>query len=107
MANSFGTDIIIQAEDAGAAARFYVEQLGFAITDPNPGMIALHGPHINLFIEPGPAHSAVFEVFVDDVEAARQRLVAAGCAIVKDEPAVPRVYLRDPHGLTYNLARKT
>lgn len=55
MANRFGKDILIQAPDPEKAARFYVQQLGFEITDDNPKMIGLHGKHINLFIEPGPA----------------------------------------------------
>lgn len=46
------TDILIQAPNPREAALFYVEQLGFEITDHNPKMIALHGKHINLFIEP-------------------------------------------------------
>ena len=50
MANTFGTDILIQAPDPEAAASFYVEQLGFKITDKNPQMIGLHGKNINLFI---------------------------------------------------------
>jgi hypothetical protein len=32
MANTFGTDILIQTPDPKAAAGFYVKQLGFAIT---------------------------------------------------------------------------
>lgn len=67
MANKFGTDILIQAEDPQAAAKFYVEQLGFTIDDHNPGMIGLHGKNINLFIEPGPKLGPVLEVTVDNV----------------------------------------
>ena len=103
MANSFGTDILIQAPDPQTAARFYVENLGFAITDPNPGMIGLHGPNINLFIEPGPALGPVLEVTVDDVREAVRRLVEKGCVVVKDEPEFPRTYVKDPFGLIYNL----
>jgi len=103
MANTFGTDILIQASDPRKAASFYVEHLGFEITDDNPAMIGLHGPHINLFIEPGPALGPVLEVTVDDVERAKRRLVSEGCEIVKDEPHVPRVYVKDPFGLIYNL----
>jgi predicted enzyme related to lactoylglutathione lyase len=105
MANKFGTDILIQAPDPKAAAAFYVEQLGFEITDNNPGMIGLHGKHINLFIEPGPALGPVLEVTVDDVEEASRRLVKNGCEIVKDEPDFPRTYVKDPYGLIYNLTR--
>ena len=80
MSNRFGTDILIQAPDPKKAALFYVNQLGFEISDNNPKMIGLHGKHINL-----------------------ARLVKNGCEIVKDEPDFPRCYVKDPFGLIYNL----
>jgi predicted enzyme related to lactoylglutathione lyase len=103
MANRFGSDILIQAQDPRNAALFYVEHLGFEITDDNPKMIGLHGKHINLFIEPGPTLGPVLEVTVDSVEKAKARLVKNGCEIVKDEPDFPRCYVKDPYGLIYNL----
>ena len=103
MANSFGTDIIFETEDPQSAAAFYVEQLGFEITDVTPNMISLHGNHINMFIERGPASGPVFEVTGDSVEEAKVRLVESGCKIVKDEPDFPRCYIKDHYGLTYNL----
>jgi predicted enzyme related to lactoylglutathione lyase len=103
MANSFGTDILIQSPDPQAAAAFYVEQLGFSITGDEPEIVSLHGDNINLFIEKGPALGPVLEVTVADVEEAKRRLVAHGCEIVKDEPEFPRCYVRDPMGLIYNL----
>jgi predicted enzyme related to lactoylglutathione lyase len=105
MANTFGADILIQAQDPASAASFYVEQFGFAITGETANMISLHGPHINLFIERGPALGPVLEVTVADVAQARLRLVQNGCEIVKDEPDFPRCYVRDPNGLIYNLTR--
>jgi hypothetical protein len=101
MANTFGTDILIQAPNPHKAAAFYIEQLGFEISGEDPQMISLHGPHINLFIERGPALGPVFEVTVDSVDAARIRLVKNGCEVV--EPDFPRCYVRDPFGLIYNL----
>ena len=103
LANKFGTDILIQAKDPKKAAQFYVKHLGFAITDEKPNMISLHGDHINLFIERGPALGPVLEVTVDSVEKAKRRLVKNGCKIVKDEPDFPRCYVKDPFGLIYNL----
>jgi catechol 2,3-dioxygenase-like lactoylglutathione lyase family enzyme len=102
MANKFGTDILIQSPDPKAAAAFYVNQLGFIITGETP-MISLHGDHINLFIEQGPPLGPALEVTVDNVEEAKARLVKNGCEIVKDEPHVPRCYVKDPFGLIYNL----
>jgi hypothetical protein len=103
MANKFGTDILIQDEYPRNAASFYVNQLGFDITNEIPSLISLHGEHINLFIERGPALGPVLEVTVDNVEKAKLRLVKNGCAIVKDEPDFPRCYVKDPFGLIYNL----
>jgi len=103
MANTFGTDILIQAEDPAAAASFYVKQLGFEITGESPNMISLHGKHINLFIERGPALGPVLEVTVESIEEARLRLIKNGCAVIKDEPEFPRCYMKDPFGLIYNL----
>jgi hypothetical protein len=105
MANRFGADILIQAQYPKDAAHFYIEQLGFEITDETPNMISLHGPYINLFIERGPALGPVLEVTVDSVEEAKSRLVKNGCEIVKDEPDFPRCYVKDPFGLIYNLTR--
>jgi hypothetical protein len=105
MANTFGSDILIQSEEAEKAAAFYVEELGFAITGETPDMISLHGHHINLFIERGPMLGPVLEVTVKDVEEARSQLSKKGCEIVKDEPDFPRCYVKDPFGLIYNLKR--
>jgi hypothetical protein len=103
MANTFGTDILIQAQDPKNAAQFYVKQLGFEITGETPNMLSLHGKHINLFIERGPVLGSVLEVTVESVEEAKLRLVENGCEIVKDEPDFPRCYVKDPYGLIYNL----
>ena len=78
MSNTFGTDILIQAEDPMKAASFYVQELGFEITDKNPGIIGLQGKNVNLFIEPGPALGPVLEVTVKNVEKAKENLTKKG-----------------------------
>jgi hypothetical protein len=103
MANTFGSDILIQAPDKKAAAEFYVKQLGFTITGEHDKWIDLHGENINLFIEEGPPLGPVLEVTVANVEEAKQHLVSSGCEIVKDEPDFPRCYVKDSYGLIYNL----
>jgi hypothetical protein len=103
MANTFGTDILIQARDPMKAANFYVKELGFKITDKKSNMISLHGKNINLFIERGPALGPVLEVTVKSVKEAKARLKKKRCRGVKDEPEFPRCYVKDPYGLIYNL----
>jgi len=67
MANTFGTDILIQSEDPMKAAEFYVKELGFGITDKKSNLVSLRGKNINLFIERGPALGPVLEVTVKSV----------------------------------------
>jgi hypothetical protein len=61
MSNSFGRDILIQAEDPMKAANFYVKELSFEITGKSSSMVSLHGTNINLFIERGPTLGPVLE----------------------------------------------
>jgi predicted enzyme related to lactoylglutathione lyase len=103
VANSFSTDILIQTPDPEEAAAFYVEQLGFEITGKGTELMSLHGPHINLFIERGPALGPVLEVTVANVYETAKSMLENGCEIVKDEPEFPRIYIKDPYGLIYNL----
>jgi hypothetical protein len=103
MANSFGTDILIQAPNPAEAAKFYVEELGFIINEAKPTMISLLGKNINLFIERGEKLGPVLEVTVKDLKKTRANLVKSGCKIVKDEPDFPRCYVQDPNGLIYNI----
>lgn len=105
MANRFGTDILIQAADPMEAANFYVEELGFEVTEKKSNMVSLHGKNINFFIERGPALGPVLEVTVKSVKEAKARLTKKGCQIVKDEPDFPRCYVKDPNGLIYNLTQ--
>jgi predicted enzyme related to lactoylglutathione lyase len=103
MANTFGRDILIQSQDPKSAAKFYVDNLGFEITEETPKMMSLCGAHINLFIERGAELGPVLEVTVASVEETKQRLKRLGCKVVKDEPEFPRCYIKDPYGLVYNL----
>ena len=104
MANVFGRDILIQAAEPAAAADFYTRNLGFEITSTDP-ILEIRGPHINLFIVEGAPLGPVLEVFVENVTAAKARLVENGCTVVKDEPAEASCYIRDPFGVIYNLAK--
>jgi hypothetical protein len=103
MANTFGTDILMQAEDPMKAAGFYVNELGFEITAKTSSLVSLHGKNINLFIERGPALGPVLEATVKSVKQAKANLQRKGCQVVKDEPDFPRCYIKDPNGLIYNL----
>jgi len=57
-----------------------------------------------LYVEGGEAHGPIFEMLVPNLVEATARLVGAGCRIVEEDPTVPRCYIRDPYGFTFNIA---
>lgn len=98
-------DIIIQTPKLDAAVRFYKDVLGLPVTMKSDNLVGFETGSFQLFVErvdtlsPGP----VLEFCVDDIEIAKQKLVAAGCAVTAEDSSIPRCYIRDPHGLVFNL----
>jgi hypothetical protein len=41
------------------------------------------------------------------MQAAKSRLLAAGCTVVEENPAIPRCYIQDPFGLVFNIEEKS
>jgi hypothetical protein len=58
-----------------------------------------------LYVESGKEHGPVFDFLVPDVEAAKQRLLSEGCALVEEDPTLPRCYVRDPFGAVFNIGK--
>lgn len=85
------------------ARQFYASILGFDVVDESKSMLRVETGAIRLFVEQGPPHGPVFDFLVPDVQAARDRLLAAGCTLIEEDPSVPRCYLKDPFGLVFNL----
>jgi hypothetical protein len=98
-------DVIIRTDRWTEAVRHYEITLGFPVISRNGQMVGFDTGAFRLYVEPGAAHGPVFEYLVDDVDATKQQLIAAGCTIVEEDPSVPRCYLCDPFGVTFNLGR--
>ena len=98
-------DVIIRTPDWQAAVRFYERVLGLPPALCEGGLAGFETGALKLYVEAGAAHGPVFEFLVADVAAMRDALLRAGCTLIEEDPQVPRCYLRDPFGLTFNLAR--
>jgi catechol 2,3-dioxygenase-like lactoylglutathione lyase family enzyme len=98
-------DIIIRTDRWTEALRFYEAVLGFPARRLSADIVGFETGAVRLFVERGAPHGPVFDFLVDDVPATRDRLIAAGCTLIEEDPAVPRCYLRDPFGLVFNLGR--
>jgi catechol 2,3-dioxygenase-like lactoylglutathione lyase family enzyme len=105
MSNSFRAtrDVIIRTEDFKEAAQFYESVLGLQVFYNKESMLGFEAGGFRLYLEQGPQHGPVFDFLVADLEAAKLALLSAGCSVLEEDPAVPRCYIRDPHGLVFNI----
>ncbi len=97
-------EVILRTERWTEAVSFY-RSLGLSVAYETPTMIGFETGAFRLYVEKGAPHPPVFELLVPDVQAAKQGLLAAGCTVVEEDPALPRCYIRDPYGFTFNLGQ--
>ena len=96
-------EVIFRTRDLGAVKKFYCGLLGLPISIDRKGMVGFEAGALNLYFEEGEPNGAVLEFTVDNVERAKVDLTAAGCELVEEDPSIPRVYLRDPFGVLFNI----
>jgi catechol 2,3-dioxygenase-like lactoylglutathione lyase family enzyme len=99
-------DVIVRTPDANAAADFYQRVLGLVVTQRVGDIVGFETGTLQLFVEQGDALPVVLDFLVQDVQATKAVLVAAGCVIVEENPNIPRCYIRDPFGLLFNLGER-
>lgn len=109
MATAFRSsrDVILRTADFDEAVSFYASVLGFPVSYSGTSLVGFETGSFCLYVEKGNTHGPVFDVLVEDVPAAKARLVAAGCAVVEENPDVPRCYIQDPYGLVFNIGRSS
>jgi catechol 2,3-dioxygenase-like lactoylglutathione lyase family enzyme len=100
-------DVIIRTENLEAASRFYGSVLGFKKFYDTETMAGFETGAFRLYVERGPPHGPVFDFLVPDLQAAKRSLLSAGCTILEENPDVPRCYIRDAHGLVFNIGQSS
>ena len=109
MSNPFkaSRDIIVRTENWSKALNFYEKVLGFPITERAKTIVGFETGAFCLYVERGKEHGPVFDFLVPDIQEAKRQLVAAGCTIIEENPAVPRCYIKDPYGLVFNVEQSS
>jgi len=98
-------DVIIRTDKWAEAAKFYKSVLGLPVTYRSKTIMGFETGAFQLFVEKGQEHGPVFEFLVPDVQAAKRRLVAAGCTVLEEDASLPRCYIRDPYGVVFNIGQ--
>jgi catechol 2,3-dioxygenase-like lactoylglutathione lyase family enzyme len=86
------------------AVAFYTQVLGFENRSDDPNLADLNADPITLYIDeddefPGP----ILELFVDDLDKAREILEAKGCKVLRWRGKGQDCYIQDPFGVVFNL----
>jgi catechol 2,3-dioxygenase-like lactoylglutathione lyase family enzyme len=96
-------DVIIQTDNWIKALEFYEATLGFSVSHRSPGLVGFDTGAFTLYVEKGNRPGPVFDFLVSDAQDTKSRLLAVGCTIVEENPAIPRCYIRDPFRLVFNI----
>ena len=97
-------NIAVRTAQFDKAAAFYSSLLGLADRSGDPQLADFDTGPINLFvIGDDEVHGPVMELFVDDLEMAREELLARGCEIVRWRGKGQDCYVRDPFGVLFNV----
>jgi catechol 2,3-dioxygenase-like lactoylglutathione lyase family enzyme len=97
-------NIAVRTDRFSEAVRFYTEVIGFENRSQDPELADLDASPLNIFIiKDDEVRGPVLELFVDDLEAARQELVANGCKVLRWRGKGQDCYIQDPFGVIYNI----
>jgi catechol 2,3-dioxygenase-like lactoylglutathione lyase family enzyme len=97
-------NVAVRTHRFSEAVEFYTRVLGFQDRSDDPQLADLGAGPLNLFvIEDQEIRGPVMELFVDDLEAARQTLVANGCKVLRWRGKGQDCYVQDPFGVIFNL----
>jgi catechol 2,3-dioxygenase-like lactoylglutathione lyase family enzyme len=96
-------EVIFRAPDLGAVRAYYAEHLGLPVVLEEESMVGFDTGTFNMYFERGEPHGAVFEFIVENLARAKEEFIAARCELLEEDPEIPRIYLRDPFGLIFNI----
>ena len=97
-------NVAVRTECFSDAVSFYSGVLGFANRSSDPDLGDHDADPLNLFvIEDDEIQGLVMELFVEDLEDARDELLAHGCQVIRWRGKGQDCYIRDPFGVVFNL----
>ena len=109
MSNTFkaSRDIILRTEKWSEALKFYGSVLGLPITEKAETIVGFETGSFCVYVEQGKEHGPVFDFLVPDIQEAKRQLVAAGCTVIEENSQIPRCYIKDPYGMTFNVEQSS
>ena len=97
-------NIAVRTAEPGKAYEFYSKVLGFPHRPENKTHTDFDADPLNLFvIEDNEISGPVMELFVEDLESARETMIQSGCRVLRWKGKGQDCYVQDPFGVIFNL----
>lgn len=97
-------NVAVRTRRLSEAVQFYTNVLGYENRTDDQDLADLDAGPLRLFvIEDQEFRGPVMELFVDDLEKARETLVANGCQVLRWRGKGQDCYVKDPFGVIFNI----
>ena len=97
-------NVAVRTDRYQEALKFYADVFGFENRSEDPELGDFEASPLRIFvIEDNELKGLIHELFVDDLDAAREELVKHGCEVIRWHGKGKDCYIRDPFGVIYNL----
>jgi len=97
-------NVAVRTKKFSEAVDFYTQVLGLKDRSNDPELADLEADPLNIFvIADDEVSGPVMELFVDDLEKAREVLVANGCKVLRWRGKGQDCYIQDPFGVIFNI----
>ena len=104
MAFRMSPNVAVRTDRFSEAVSFYSKVLGFADRSKDPALGNHDADPLNLLvIEDHEVSGPVMELFVEDLEAAREELLSHGCEVIRWRGKGQDCYIKDPFGVIFNI----
>jgi catechol 2,3-dioxygenase-like lactoylglutathione lyase family enzyme len=103
----FSRCFLLQTPEPEKALAFYHDIMGLEPAPPKPGEIELRAGQFRFFLDKGEPMGPVMEYVVPHLDAAKAKLLAAGCKVVRWDGIGKPCYMRDPFGMIFNVFQET
>jgi len=97
-------NVAVRTDQFSEAVGFYANILGFPNRSVDPALGNHDASPLNLFvIEDHEISGPVMELLVDDLDNAKEELIANGCEVIRWRGKGQDCYMRDPFGIIFNI----
>jgi catechol 2,3-dioxygenase-like lactoylglutathione lyase family enzyme len=101
-------NVAVRTKKVSEAIHFYSQVLGFRIRPNKSAYTDIDANPLNLFvIEDSDIRGPVMELIVEDLEKARDELLAKDCQVLRWRGKGQDCYIQDPFGVIFNLWEST